>query len=70
MFRQIRDIAMTVDARDDAGDHAADYDTGVVQTLIHAQLDILGAEEHGVATHHGYCCFCAHARAGGAFGEG
>ena len=70
MLRQVRDVAVRPDPRNDAANHAAHDDSRVVQRLVDAELDVVLAEEHGVAAHEGDGGLGGDAGAGGALGEG
>nr|POE94274.1 hypothetical protein CFP56_16514 [Quercus suber] len=70
MLGEVGDVRVAVDAGDDAGHHAADHHRGIVQRLVDAELDVAGAEKHGVAVHERYGGFGRDSCAGGAFAEG
>lgn len=66
---QVGHVVMRIDSGDNARHHAADDHGGVVERLIHSELDVVGAQEHGLAAEHGDRALGRHAGAGRPLGE-
>lgn len=69
VLRKVGYVVVGVHSGDDSPRHAANDHAGIVERFVDAELDILGAEEHGVATEKSNCSFAGDTSSGGSFGE-